>query len=130
MERHGTGVYKQGLWNRSGMAGGSAHGNVVFYGSSHVYSGVNVAALWDDYGIAGYDMAGTMQTLWNSYYNMEETLKYQSPRLMVVDLYGIGIEEEYYGTTNIIKNVSSMRFSLNKIKNVWNSVPHEEFLSS
>ena len=43
--------------------------DVVFYGSSHVYSGVNVAALWDDYGIAGYDMAGTMQTLWNSYYN-------------------------------------------------------------
>ena len=103
--------------------------DVVFYGSSHVYSGVNVAALWDDYGIAGYDMAGTMQTLWNSYYNMEETLKYQSPRLMVVDLYGIRIEEEYYGSTNVIKNVSSMRFSLNKIRNVWNSVPHEEFLS-
>ncbi|MDE5939608.1 MAG: hypothetical protein K2H37_11055 [Lachnospiraceae bacterium] len=103
--------------------------DVVFYGSSHVYSGVNVAALWDDYGIAGYDMAGTMQTLWNSYYNMEETLKYQSPRLMVVDLYGIRIEEEYYGSTNVIKNVSSMRFSVNKIRNVWNSVPHEEFLS-
>ena len=103
--------------------------DVVFYGSSHVYSGVNVAALWDDYGIAGYDMAGTMQTLWNSYYNMEETLKYQSPRLMVVDLYGIRIEEEYYGSTNVIKNVSNMRFSPNKIRNVWNSVPHEEFLS-
>ena len=103
--------------------------DVVFYGSSHVYSGVNVAALWDDYGIAGYDMAGTMQPLWNSYYNMVETLKYQSPRLMVVDLYGILIEEEYYGSTNVIKNVSSMRFSPNKIKNVWNSVPHEEFLS-
>lgn len=104
--------------------------DVVFYGSSHdVYAGVNVAALWDEHGIAGYDMAGTMQTLWNSYYNMEETLKSQSPRLMVVDLYGIGIEEEYYGSTNVIKNVSSMRFSLNKIENVWNSVPHEEFLS-
>lgn len=102
--------------------------DVVFYGSSHVYSGVNVAALWDDHGIAGYDMAGTMQTLWNSYYNMKETLKYQSPRLMVVDLYGILIEDEYYGSTNVIKNVSSMRFSLNKIRNVWSSVPHEEFL--
>ncbi|MCM1388378.1 MAG: hypothetical protein NC231_13700 [Bacillus sp. (in: Bacteria)] len=103
--------------------------DVVFYGSSHVYSGVNVIDLWDDYGIAGYNMAGTMQTLWNSYYNMEETLKYQSPRVMVVDLYGILIEEEYYGSTNVIKNVSSMKFSVNKIRNVWNSVPHEEFLS-
>lgn len=103
--------------------------DVVFYGSSHVYSGVNVVDLWDDHGIAGYNIAGTMQTLWNSYYNMEETLKYQSPRVMVVDLYGILIEEEYYGSTNVIKNVSSMKFSVNKIKNVWNSVPHEEFLS-
>lgn len=103
--------------------------DVMFYGSSHIYAGVNVARLWDDYGIAGYDLAGTMQTLWNTYYNMEETLKYQSPKVMVVDLYGLLVEDEYYGSTNVIKNVSSMRFSLNKIRNVWSSVPHGEFLS-
>lgn len=103
--------------------------DVMFYGSSHVYAGVNIVDLWDDYGIAGFNLAGTMQTLWNSYYNMEETLKYQSPKVMVVDLYGLLIEDEYYGSSNVIKNVSSMRFSLNKIKNVWNSVPHEEFLT-
>lgn len=103
--------------------------DVMFYGSSHVYAGVNVVDLWDDYGIAGFNLAGTMQTLWNTYYNMEETLKYQSPKVMVVDLYGLLIEDEYYGSSNVIKNVSSMRFSLNKIKSIWNSVPHEEFLT-
>ena len=103
--------------------------DVMFYGSSHIYAGVNVVDLWDDYGIAGYNLAGTTQTLWNTYYNMEETLKYQSPEVMVVDMYGLLIEDEYYGSTNVIKNVSSMRFSLNKIRNVWSSVPHEEFLS-
>lgn len=103
--------------------------DVIFYGSSHVYAGVNVVDLWDDYGIAGFNLAGTMQTLWNTYYNMEETLKYQSPKVMVVDLYGLLIEDEYYGSANVIKNVSSMRFSLNKVKNVWSSVPHEEFLT-
>ena len=103
--------------------------DVLFYGSSHVYAGINVVSLWDEYGIAGYDLAGTMQTLWNSYYNMEETLKYQSPKVMVVDLYGALIEEEYYTPTNVVKNASSMRFSLNKVRNIWSSVPHEEFLS-
>lgn len=103
--------------------------DVVFYGSSHVYAGINTVELWDTYGISGYDLAGTMQTLWNSYYNMEETLKYQSPKAMVVDVYGALIEEEYYTSTNVIKNVSSMRFSINKIRNVWSSVPHDEFLS-
>lgn len=103
--------------------------DVMFYGSSHIYAGVNTVALWDEYGIAGYDLAGTMQTLWNSYYNMEESLKYQTPRVIVVDVYGALIEEEYYTSTNVIKNASSMRFSTNKIRNIWSSVPHEEFLS-
>ncbi len=103
--------------------------DILFYGSSHIYAGVDTAKLWDDYGIAGYDFAGTMQTLWNSYYNMAETLKYQTPKVMAVDLYGALIEEEYYTSSNVIKNVSSMRFSVNKIRNVWNSVPHEKFLS-
>lgn len=103
--------------------------DVIFYGSSHVYAGVNVVDLWNDYGIAGYNLAGTMQPLWNTYYNMEETVKYQSPKMMVVDLYGLLIEEEYNGSTNVIKNVSSMRFSPNKVRNIWSSVPHEDFLS-
>lgn len=103
--------------------------DVMFYGSSHIYAGVNTVSLWDEYGIAGYDMAGTMQTLWNSYYNMKETLKYQAPKVMVVDLYGALIEDEYSTSTNVIKNTSSMRFSPNKVRNIWNSVPKEDFLS-
>ena len=103
--------------------------DVIFYGSSHIYAGVNIVRLWDSYGIAACNLAGTMQTLWNTYYNIEESLKYQKPEMIVVDLYGALIEDEYCGSTNVIKNVSSMRFSWNKIKNVWSSVPHEEFLS-
>lgn len=103
--------------------------DVVFYGSSHVYCGINTASLWSQYGIAGYNYAGTMQPFWNSYYNMVETLKYQSPQVMVLDLYSALIEDEYYNSTNVIKNASSMKFSWNKIENIWNSVPHQEFLS-
>lgn len=103
--------------------------DVIFYGSSHIYSGVNTACLWDEYGIAGYNLAGAKQTLWNSYYNMVESLKYQSPKVMVVDLLSVSMDKEYYTSTNFIMNVSNMKFSLNKIQNVWSSVPHEEFLS-
>lgn len=103
--------------------------DVMFYGSSRIYAGVDVAKLWKDHGIAAFNHAGTMQTLWNSYYNMVETLKYQKPKVMVVDIYGATFTQEYSGSTNVIKNVSSMRFSVNKIENVWNSVPHEDFLS-
>ena len=103
--------------------------DIMFYGSSHIYAGIDVAQLWDDYGIAAYDLAGTMQTLWNTYYNMTESLKTQTPDMMVVDLYGALIEDDYGESTNVIKNVSSMRFSANKIQNLWSSVPHEQFLT-
>ena len=103
--------------------------DVVFYGNSHIYGGVNTASLWDEYGISGYNLSGAIQPLWNSYYNMEETLKYQSPKVMVVDVYGALNDEEYSPSANVIKNVSSMRLSSNKIRNLWNSVPHEEFIS-
>ena len=103
--------------------------DVVFYGNSHIYGGVNIASLWDEYGISGYNLSGGIQPLWNSYYNMEETLKYQSPKVMVVDVYGTHNIEEYSPSANVIKNVSSMRLSPNKIRNLWNSVPHEEFIS-
>lgn len=104
--------------------------DVMFYGSSHIYSGVNPATLWAEFGISAYNLAGTYQYLWNSYYNMEETLKYQRPEVMVVDLYGATFDEEYGETTNFVKNVSSMRFSLNKVRNVYASVPKEKFLES
>ncbi len=103
--------------------------DVMFYGSSHIYAGVNTVGLWDEYGIAGFDLAGTMQTLWNSYYNMEESLKYQTPKVMVVDLYGALIEEEYSTSTNVIKNASNMKFSINKVRNIWASVSPDDFLT-
>ena len=48
---------------------------------------------------------------------------------MVVDLYGALMEEEYDTPTNVIKNADSMRFSLNKVRNIWSSVSHDKFLS-
>ncbi|HJC58149.1 MAG TPA: hypothetical protein H9700_12440 [Candidatus Eisenbergiella intestinipullorum] len=103
--------------------------DVMCYGSSHVYAGISPVVLWEEYGISSYDLAGTYQPLWNTYYNMKETLKYQKPEVMIVDLYGITSQNEYSETTNFIKNVSSMRMSWNKIQNICASVPPEKFLT-
>ena len=60
--------------------------DVMFYGSSHTYSDINPAVLWDQEGISSYDLAGSLQPLWNTYYYMKESLKYQRPKVMVVEL--------------------------------------------
>ena len=51
--------------------------DVMFYGSSHTYSDINPAVLWEQEGISSYDLAGSLQPLWNTYYYMKESLKYQ-----------------------------------------------------
>ena len=37
--------------------------DVMFYGSSHTYSDINPAVLWEEAGIPSYDLAGSLHPL-------------------------------------------------------------------
>lgn len=97
--------------------------DVIFYGSSHVYSDVNPAVLWRESGIASYDLAGTMQPMWNTYYCMKESLKYQRPKVMVVELVRAIEEREYIEGSRVVTNTLGMRLSKEKYEAVWASTP-------
>lgn len=92
--------------------------DVMCFGSSHVFENVNTAILWDEYGIADFNLCGSIQPLWNTYYYMKEALKTQTPRLIVVDVYGAVQTEEYMDHSRIIKNNYGLRWSLDKIESV------------
>lgn len=97
--------------------------DVIFYGSSHVYSDINPAILWRESGIASYDLAGTMQPMWNTYYCMKESLKYQRPKVMVVELVRAIEEREYIEGSRVVTNTLGMRLSKEKYEAVWASTP-------
>ena len=59
--------------------------DVLVLGTSQAYSGVNTAALWRDYGLAAYDLCGAEMPYWAVYYYLEEALKTQHPRLILLD---------------------------------------------
>lgn len=69
--------------------------DVICFGSSHIFENVNTGTLWDEYGIASFDLCGSIQPLWNTYYYMKEALKTQQPKVMVVDVFGTLQTEEY-----------------------------------
>ena len=71
--------------------------------------------MWDEYGIAAYDLGGTIQPLWNTYFYMKEALKTQTPKLIVLDCYTATLTEEYQEESGMIKNTFGMKFSKNKI---------------
>lgn len=96
--------------------------NVVVMGTSHVHCGVNTGLLWEKYEIPAYDYSGAEQPLWMTYYYMKELFKYQSPKVIVMDVYGPARYKEDYQYEWIGENIHGMKFSLNKLAMLFTSV--------
>lgn len=103
--------------------------DVMFLGTSHVYENINTAILYDEYGIAAYDLCGSGQTIWNTYYYMKEALKTQTPKLLVVDMYAMTQIDEYSNHGRIVKNNFALKLSEDKIESVKVSAPREKWLN-
>lgn len=89
--------------------------DVAFMGTSHIHCGVNTGLLWDQYGIAAYDYSGAEQPLWMTYYYVKELYKYQTPEIIVLDLYGPAKYKEDYQYDWIGENIHGMKFSIDKL---------------
>lgn len=97
--------------------------DVMCLGSSHVFADISPAVLWEDYGIASYDLCGASQPIWNTYYYMKEALKTQTPRVLVVDVHGVTKYDDYLDNSRIIQNTYGLKLSRDKVENVMESAP-------
>ena len=59
--------------------------DVLVVGTSIAYAGINTNVLWEEYGIAAYDLGSAEQPYWITYYTLREALKTQKPRLILLD---------------------------------------------
>jgi hypothetical protein len=100
--------------------------DVVFVGSSHIYTDVNPAVLWEEYGIASYDFAGSNQPLWNSYYYMKEAIEKQHPDLVVIDMYRAIENVDVIDDARIAMNTLGLADGANKRDSIYASVADEE----
>lgn len=69
-----------------GFAGGN---DVVFLGDCEVYENFSPITLWQEYGIASCIRGSPQQMIWQSYYLMEETFRYETPRVMVFNVLSV-----------------------------------------
>lgn len=103
--------------------------DVLLMGSSHVGLNLDTGILWENYGISSYALWGSEQPLWNTYYWLEEVLKTQSPKVVVLDVYATVFGFEYSGDVMQIANISGMRTSLTKWKAIKVTAPKERWLN-
>lgn len=87
--------------------------DVLCVGSSHVYCSINPVQMYDDYGIAAYDLSAGSQAIWYSYYFILEALKTQKPDVVILDVYTV-IEPDGYFDKKIEGNLLNMKPSYTK----------------
>ncbi len=59
--------------------------DVIFIGDSNLYKGISPLELWQDYGITSYNYGISSARIYTMYYLMQETLRYQKPKVIVMD---------------------------------------------
>lgn len=64
----------------------AGNNDVVFVGDCEVYENFSPITLWEEYGIPSYIRGSAQQMIWQSYYLMEETFRYETPKVMVFNV--------------------------------------------
>ena len=119
--------YEDGIRQMEGFykqPGGSV--DVLVMGSSHAYVDIDPAALLNEEGISAYDLCASMQPIWNTYYDLKEALKYQQPKLIVVDIYRLVESFDYVKESKLIKSTFGMRSSKEKMAAIRESLSAEQ----
>ena len=94
----------------------NAGGNdVIFVGDCELYENVSPITLWEDYGITSYIRGSSQQLIWQSYYLLEETLRYETPKVVVFNVLSMKYNEPQNEAYNRL-TLDGMRWSSSKLK--------------
>lgn len=126
-----TGYTREGGLIREYYA--NAGGNdVIFIGDCEVYENFSPITLWQEYGITSFIRGSPQQTIWQSYYLMEETFRYETPKVMVFNVLamkydtpastGSPTRREAYNRMAL----DGMRWSSSKFRSIQASMTPEE----
>lgn len=99
--------------------------DVVFIGDCEVYENISTIKLWEEYGITSYIRGSAQQLPWQSYYLLEDTLRYETPDVVVFNVLSLKYDKPQKETYNRM-TLDGMRWSKSKIDDVKASVTEEE----
>ncbi|MBO4889643.1 MAG: hypothetical protein J5574_01515 [Lachnospiraceae bacterium] len=107
----------------------SKYSDVLFVGSSTVFSGIDPLILWDEAGISSYDRANASQTMWISYYMIEDALRWHTPEMVCLDMTFIKYDDDFIEEPSTRKSLDGMRLTPSKINCALASMGEDEKLT-
>lgn len=127
MPKYMSGVYEGAL---IGEYYDDIKGNqVLFIGDCEVYENFSPITLWEEYGITSYIRGGPQQLIWQSYYLLEDTLRYETPNVVVFNVLAMKYDTPQNEAYNRL-NIDGMRLSTSKLGAAQASMMPEESLLS
>ena len=103
--------------------------DVLFLGDCEVYESFTPPTLWENYGITSYIRGTPQQLIWHSYYLLEDTLRHETPKAVVYNVYAMRYGEPQNEAYNRIA-LDGMQFSSVKLRAIAASMTEEETMIS
>jgi len=103
--------------------------DVIFIGDCEVYSNFSPMEMYFSHGITAYIRGSSQQLIWQSYYVLEETLRYETPKAIVYNVNAMRYSEPVSEAYNRL-TIDKMKWSTQKVEMIKASMTEEEtFLS-
>lgn len=100
---------------------------VIFVGDCEVYENFSPIKLYEDYGITSYIRGSAQQLTWQSYYLLEDTLRYETPKVVVFNVLAMKYNEPQSEAYNRM-TIDGMKMSSSKIGAIQASMTEEEHM--
>ena len=99
--------------------------DLLFIGDCEVYSNFSPITLWQEYGITSVIRGTPQQLIWQSYYMLEDTLRYETPKVVVYNVFSMRYDKPQSEAYNRL-TLDGMRWSSVKSDAIKASMTEEE----
>lgn len=103
--------------------------DVIFIGDCEVYASFSPMVMYEQTGLKSFVRGSSQQLIWQSYYILKETLKYEKPKVIVLNVNSLRYDRETSGKVNEAYNrlmIDQMKWSKEKINLINVSMDKEE----
>lgn len=102
--------------------------DVLAVGNSDLYSALNPLQLWKEEGISSYVASGPKQNMSLSYYMTKEILKYQKPKVLIIEMDNFFEKRGDDNEQNAITTTYKMCYPLFKETPLWEQIKNEQYV--
>lgn len=100
--------------------------DIISVGNSDLYSAFNPLQLWKEYGYTSYSCAEPYQNIFSAYQILKESLKYQKPKLVVLEVDELFSGTEAEDADELINNTLKNIFPIFEYHSRWKDLSLDE----